>query len=693
MRRDDPQPGPDATHLGDEDRLNSFLDAVVTRRFASPNGLDPGIASAAHQIQSLPTPPPDLSLKGRVWEDLMAAYTFPAPITALPTPTVPASRPQPRPALTPPFLRPRPTRPRPTASRRDGGSFATAAFMLILATAISAGVLVLGNRDGGEPSALPAGIAATAQPASTLYIGHAARLTAEIPGDWTVDPTSNVDYSGPGGFVASEPVIGQSLDEACATLAASQRFDASATVTTASWNEEDACHVTGQVDGKEAIALVVPQPYPFDLWADRYTFAAVIAEPDDLDAIAATLDFSPDRVTPEAYATSLLDLVEARSYWSDAVDWPTVRRQVLDFVEGLDTVEMARQGILNIIVQNLQIVGDNHSQILLPDTITPPPASSSGALVIDTQVVAVVPDGPADRAGVRVGDSIEALDGIPSGWPWPIPVDPLFRTQYDPASSDHTVVWTVRRLGVSELMTVPVESEPASGYVPPIGRRLPDAIGYLQIPGFTAPGQETAYAATGNTSVATIDAPPTCGWVIDLRLDTGGSYSPMVTAFGPILGNGAFVGWRYGDDRQSWVTYEDGRITDDDYEVSNYLGEQTYDLQRPSPPVAVLTGPLTASAGEVAALAFVGRPSTRLFGEPTAGLTTANQSFALFDGAILALSTSAMTDRTGATHPDGIQPDEPIPTDWTTYGTDADPVLVAAQAWLAQRPACADGEA
>jgi carboxyl-terminal processing protease len=48
-----------------------------------------------------------------------------------------------------------------------------------------------------------------------------------------------------------------------------------------------------------------------------------------------------------------------------------------------------------------------------------------------------------------------------------------------------------------------------------------------------------------------------------------------------------------------------------------------------------------------------------------------------------------MTDRSGATHPDGVQPDEFVPFDWTQYGTEDDPVLNAAIEWLNQQPECA----
>lgn len=163
----------------------------------------------------------------------------------------------------------------------------------------------------------------------------------------------------------------------------------------------------------------------------------------------------------------------------------------------------------------------------------------------------------------------------------------------------------------------------------------------------------------------------------------------MVTGVGSILGNGRFVGWRSAGGRQWWVSYEDGRITQDGKEVSNYLGpDGPSALHRPSPPVAVLTGPSTGSSGEVTALAFVGRPGARLFGERTGGYTTSNVGYSLFDGSDLGLAVAAMTDRTGATHLEGVEPDEGVATDWATFGTADDPVIAAAVAWVGLQPAC-----
>lgn len=79
--------------------------------------------------------------------------------------------------------------------------------------------------------------------------------------------------------------------------------------------------------------------------------------------------------------------------------------------------------------------------------------------------------------------------------------------------------------------------------------------------------------------------------------------------------------------------------------------------------VAVLTGPRTASSGEAVAIAFRGRPDTRSFGLPTAGLSTANGTFPLPDGSMLLLTAAVDADRTGRKYRDKVDPDETIGAD------------------------------
>ena len=96
----------------------------------------------------------------------------------------------------------------------------------------------------------------------------------------------------------------------------------------------------------------------------------------------------------------------------------------------------------------------------------------------------------------------------------------------------------------------------------------------------------------------------------------------------------------------------------------------------------MLTSRLTGSAGEGVAMAFRGRPDARSFGEATAGVPTGNTLHRLQDGAGLVLTEGIGVDRTGRTYETRIRPDQPVASDWTRYGTAADPVVDAATKWL-----------
>jgi hypothetical protein len=82
------------------------------------------------------------------------------------------------------------------------------------------------------------------------------------------------------------------------------------------------------------------------------------------------------------------------------------------------------------------------------------------------------------------------------------------------------------------------------------------------------------------------------------------------------------------------------------------------------------------------AISFAGRPRSRSFGEHTAEFSTANQNFALPDGAMLLLCSSVEADRTGRLYPNGLDPDVSIPTPESRPAEDADAVIQAAEEWI-----------
>lgn len=209
-------------------------------------------------------------------------------------------------------------------------------------------------------------------------------------------------------------------------------------------------------------------------------------------------------------------------------------------------------------------------------------------------------------------------------------------------------------------------------------RALPEGIGYISVPGYfgAEPGAARAYATRLHGLIGATMASATCGWVVDLRNDTGGNMWPMLAGLKPFLGGaglGSFVSPTGAG--PMWIA---GQGLGADPPPALGVLESAW--------VVVLTGPRTASSGEAVTIAFRGRPQTRSFGLPTAGLSSANQAYPLPDGAMILLTTAIDADRTGRRYGDKIEPDERIENSGTD--TAGDVTLLAATKWLKESSRC-----
>ena len=230
------------------------------------------------------------------------------------------------------------------------------------------------------------------------------------------------------------------------------------------------------------------------------------------------------------------------------------------------------------------------------------------------------------------------------------------------------------------------------GPVPP----LPSAslvgvdIGYVSVPWFAGSTQAANnLAALYHRLIEGVDTLGVCGWVVDLRGNLGGNTWPMIAGVGPIVGEGVLGSFIDPDSVMVRWWYTGGASQLEGYGVMTRVTDP-YELLAPYPAVAVLTDSLVASSGESTAIAFRGRPSTRSFGQPTWGVSTANQGFGLSDGAVLWLTIATMADRTGRLYGARIFPDQEVPTEYPPSGNPAtDQPLAAGMQWLQSQPACA----
>ena len=142
------------------------------------------------------------------------------------------------------------------------------------------------------------------------------------------------------------------------------------------------------------------------------------------------------------------------------------------------------------------------------------------------------------------------------------------------------------------------------------------------------------------------------GIVLDLRGNTGGDMGPMATAVSSLLPDGELMYYHY----RSYdvpVTLKDGVISN-----AGTGGKSLYPEEKLNVPVAILTDDMTASSGEALTLCFRGLENVKTFGAPTAGYTSVNMLYSLYDGAQLYLTVAFDKARTGEIFKEtSIEPD------------------------------------
>jgi len=215
------------------------------------------------------------------------------------------------------------------------------------------------------------------------------------------------------------------------------------------------------------------------------------------------------------------------------------------------------------------------------------------------------------------------------------------------------------------------------------GEWLEDSIAYLTIPWVSTTDSLICgrIADSLQSLIARLDSRGISRWIIDLRKNSGGNCWPMLAGIGPLLGEGV-CGYFVADDQRIPIAYRNG-VAFQGRHVGCRVSREGYRTQVARKTIVVLTGRKTVSAGEIVAMAFKGKDQAFLFGEPTAGLTTANATYSLSDHSMLVLSVCREADHTGRIWEGSIVPDKLV-----TAGSDdlaGDQVKTAAILWLQSR--------
>jgi carboxyl-terminal processing protease len=212
---------------------------------------------------------------------------------------------------------------------------------------------------------------------------------------------------------------------------------------------------------------------------------------------------------------------------------------------------------------------------------------------------------------------------------------------------------------------------------------------YLAVPGYRGVNRERgdAFRDAIAERIAEGRAEKVCGWIVDLRNDTGGNMYPMLEGLAALFGEGT-LGYFVARDgsRTSWGM-EHGRVRGGSSEKA---WQRAPSSVAPAP-IAILTGPSTASSGEAVTVSFRGLPNARSFGAATNGRSSGNEGIAFSDGAMIFLAVSLLADRNGDVFGGPIEPDEPVADPGGKTSLEEDPVVKAASQWIDSTGCAAPG--
>ena len=203
--------------------------------------------------------------------------------------------------------------------------------------------------------------------------------------------------------------------------------------------------------------------------------------------------------------------------------------------------------------------------------------------------------------------------------------------------------------------------------------------GYIFLP--STPSSENLHrlAQAIQDSLCVLNAQPLDGIIIDLRANEGGSIYPLFTGIHQLIGSGrvgAFTDF-YGKKETQWKLRR-GQLHQGKKIVAAVNSRCNYPKNIP---VAVLLSPVTASAGEMLAIAMKGRSNAISIGEKTYGLTTGVSVFKIHNY-LLGVSTSFSADRTGMVYRSSIRPEiEVVGGDDFNY-IDKDAKVLTALKWF-----------
>jgi carboxyl-terminal processing protease len=321
-----------------------------------------------------------------------------------------------------------------------------------------------------------------------------------------------------------------------------------------------------------------------------------------------------------------------------------------EYVEPVD-----RAKIVNGAIEGMVAGLDPHSSYMPPQDFALFQSDTQGefggvGIEVDARndvitVIAPIEGSPAERAGIKSGDKLLAVDGETSVG---IGLEKMVRKMRGKPGTH--VKLTLRRDGVKEPITVDLAREIIK--VPSVSSRLLKGdVAYIRIKQFQDRTHEELLKAVGKlrAEAAAAKHATFAGVVLDMRNDPGGLVDEAAEVADEFLAGGTIYTARHR-----------GQVVD---EVKARAGGALVDV-----PTVVLVSAYTASAAELVTGALQDAKRAKVIGSQTFGKGSVQTIFELPGGAGMRLTTERYYTPAGhAVQADGIHPDVLVNADDTTF--------------------------
>lgn len=280
--------------------------------------------------------------------------------------------------------------------------------------------------------------------------------------------------------------------------------------------------LAGAFSGGVILGWLIPSATPFETLAPVSSPVPVITTP----AVPST---------PAATPSELEELF--KPFWKS---WEIIHNEYID--QPVDDLQLMRGAIRGMI----DSLGDDYSSYMTPEdyrqAFTPLDGSYTGiGAWVDTSgefltIISPMPESPAEKAGLKTGDQIIAVDGENV-----VGKDPNIVLQSVLGPEGTTVVLTIKRLETDETLDYTIVR--ARITIPSIeSKMLDENIAYIALFQF---GVESADDL--EQALRELLAQEPVGLILDLRDNAGGFLDPAIEVMSQFIGSGIVMIERFGN--------------------------------------------------------------------------------------------------------------------------------------------------